>query len=110
MMTSKRQVDSAARVGGEEFALLLPESDVDGAFTVSERLRERVRDVFAEEDFPALGTGQMGTPLTVSLGVASFPLDGTSSAELLGAADLALYEAKRRGRDQTVTRTMIDAT
>jgi diguanylate cyclase (GGDEF)-like protein len=68
-----------------------------------------VRDVFAEEDFPALGTGEMGTPLTVSLGIASFPRDGTSSTELLAAADRALYEAKRRGRDQTVTRAMLDA-
>jgi diguanylate cyclase (GGDEF)-like protein len=109
LMGSKRQVDTAARVGGEEFALLLPESDVGGAFTVCERVRHRVRDLFAGEEFPVLGTEGMDTPLTVSLGIASFPLDGTSPPELLSAADRALYEAKRRGRDQTITRTMLDA-
>jgi diguanylate cyclase (GGDEF)-like protein len=109
LMATKRQVDTAARVGGEEFALLLPESDIAGAFTVCERVRHRVRGLFADEEFSLLGAEGMDTPLTVSLGVASFPLHGTSPAELLGAADLALYEAKRRGRDQTVTHAMLEA-
>jgi diguanylate cyclase (GGDEF)-like protein len=106
---TKRQIDTAARVGGEEFALLLPESDADGAFAVCERVRRSVRDVFARNEFPGAGTEGMQPPLTVSLGIASFPLDGTSPADLLGSADRALYEAKRRGRDRTIMGTMLDA-
>jgi diguanylate cyclase (GGDEF)-like protein len=109
LLASKRQIDTAARVGGEEFALLLPESDVGGAFTVCERVRRRVRDVFARNEFATVGAEALDPPLTVSLGIASFPIDGTSPAELLSAADHALYEAKRRGRDRTITRTMLDA-
>jgi diguanylate cyclase (GGDEF)-like protein len=92
LVTTKRQIDTAARVGGEEFALLLPESDAQGAFALCERLRTRVREAYGGEAFP----------LTVSLGIASFPLDGTTAAELLSAADRALYEAKRLGRNRTI--------
>ena len=49
----------------------------------------------------------MAGPLTVSLGVASFPFDGTTPSELLAGADQALYEAKRGGRDRTVVRTVL---
>jgi diguanylate cyclase (GGDEF)-like protein len=105
VMAMKRQIDTAARVGGEEFAMLLPESDVNGAFIFCERLRKRVREAFAEGDFPGNGI-RMERPLTVSLGIASFPVDGTSPPELLAAADQALYDAKRQGRDRTVARTL----
>jgi diguanylate cyclase (GGDEF)-like protein len=103
-----RPADTFARVGGEEFALLLPESDAEGAFVVCERVRARVRDMFARDESPGDGIEGMEPPLTVSLGVASFPIDGTHQTELMGAADRALYEAKRRGRDRTITRTMLD--
>jgi diguanylate cyclase (GGDEF)-like protein len=92
LVTTKRQIDTAARIGGEEFALLLPEADAYGAFSLCERVRTRVAEAFSGERFP----------LTVSLGVASFPLDGATVAELLAAADEALYEAKRLGRNRTV--------
>ena len=108
LTANKRQLDTAARVGGEEFALLLPESDAEGAFALCERVRHRVREVFSADHFSE-AAGQGNGPLTVSLGVATFPADGTSPAELLGAADHALYEAKRRGRDRTVARTTLDA-
>ena len=68
LMATKRQIDTAARVGGEEFALLLPESDAEGAFTVCERIRREVSGAFAETGFPE-GEGS-SFPLTVSLGVA----------------------------------------
>lgn len=102
LMATKRQIDVAARVGGEEFALLLPDSDAEGAFTACERVRHRVRETLAVQ-LPGHAERPFDGPLTVSLGIASFPVDGTSPAELLTAADRALYEAKRRGRDRTVT-------
>jgi diguanylate cyclase (GGDEF)-like protein len=108
LMATKRQIDTAARVGGEEFALLLPETDADGGYFVCERVRERVREAFAADDFPGADVGRMERPLTVSLGMASFPFDGTSPQELLASADLALYEAKRSGRDRTVARTALE--
>jgi diguanylate cyclase (GGDEF)-like protein len=105
LVTTKRQIDTAARVGGEEFALILPETDAEGAFLVCERLRKRVRQAFSRDDFPSGAAARMDGPLTVSLGVASFPLDGTTPSDLLAGADQALYEAKRGGRDRTVVRT-----
>src|SRR5436190_12791372 len=89
------------------FALLLPETDAEGALLVCERLRKRVRQAFSQEDFPAGAAARMAGPLTVSLGVASFPFDGTTPSELLAGADQALYEAKRGGRDRTVVRTVL---
>jgi diguanylate cyclase (GGDEF)-like protein len=108
LMVTKRQIDTAARIGGEEFALLLPETNADGAYLVCERVRKRVREAFASDDFPGGDIGRMDAPLTVSLGAASFPHDGTNPEELLGGADQALYEAKRNGRDRTVVRTALE--
>ena len=89
---NKRRIDVAARVGGEEFALVLPETDQHEAFIVAERLRSRFRDEFAGQP----------VPLTLSLGVATYPSHGTSADALLRAADEALYAAKALGRDRTV--------
>jgi diguanylate cyclase (GGDEF)-like protein len=89
---TKRRIDTAARFGGEEFALLLPYNDAEGSRVVSERIREQVHDAFAEDVYN----------LTVSLGIASFPTDGSTCADLLRAADRALYVAKRSGRDRTI--------
>ena len=88
----KRQIDSAARVGGEEFALILPNSSGEGAFVLAERLRCALRDEFAEDS----------VPMTVSFGLATYPADGETAASLLRAADEALYAAKDSGRDRTV--------
>jgi diguanylate cyclase (GGDEF)-like protein/putative nucleotidyltransferase with HDIG domain len=88
----KRKFDSAARVGGEEFALLAPDCDEHGAFMLAERIRGDVEKRFA---------GQTPT-LTISFGIATFPLHGQSSEALLRAADQALYAAKRLGRNRSV--------
>ena len=90
--SAKRGFDSAARVGGEEFALLAPDSDEHGAYMLAERIRGDVERSFAT------GVG----PLTVSFGIATFPLHGQSAEGLLRAADQALYAAKRLGRNRSV--------
>jgi diguanylate cyclase (GGDEF)-like protein len=84
-----RDIDIVARYGGEEFIALLPECDLENGIRAGERIRERV----AKEAFD-------GRVVTVSVGVAEFPMHGDSVAAVVGAADGALYEAKRQGRDQ----------
>ena len=88
----KRRIDLAARIGGEEFAMLLPESDERGAFLVAERLRRAVNRTFAEGP----------VPLTISFGIATFPDHGEDPQLLLRAADQALYAAKHMGKDRSV--------
>ena len=86
---SSRAGDVVARIGGEEFLMLLPDTDSVTAFAVAERVRDAVRS----DDYPA-GAGR----LTASLGVST--LSGDLDAEgLIAQADAALYWAKRHGRD-----------
>ena len=87
-----RTTDVVARLGGEEFGVLAPETDETEAYLLSERLRAEVRTAFARET----------EKMTISCGVASFPIHGITSGELLHAADRALYEAKELGRDRSV--------
>ncbi|MBS1870226.1 MAG: diguanylate cyclase [Actinobacteria bacterium] len=87
-----RQIDAPARIGGEEFAVILPGSDAQAAFAVAERLRCHVRDAFADAT----------VPLTISFGIASHPQHGETAASLVRAADEALYGAKASGRNRTV--------
>ena len=90
--TVKRRIDDLARIGGEEFALVLPDTDEHGGFLVAERLRRAVRDDGLTDD----------APVTVSFGVASCPRHAASSEGLLHCADQALYLAKQLGRDRSV--------
>ncbi|EKF73766.1 diguanylate cyclase [Alcanivorax hongdengensis A-11-3] len=92
-MSGMRDGDFFGRLGGEEFLLILPQSDVDGARLVAERLRKRWREQAFDDQ---------GGPLSVSLsvGVASYH-EGESVDELLHRADQGLYQAKSGGRDQT---------
>lgn len=92
LRSGKREIDSAARLGGEEFVLLVPDTDANGAYALAERLRERVRQTFAADV----------QPITLSVGIATFPGDAGDAGELLRAADDALYAAKRAGRDRSV--------
>ena len=88
----KRQIDGLARVGGEEFALVLPDTDGHAAFIIAERLRCALRAEFAAD----------AVPVTISFGVASYPEHGETAGSLLRAADQALHVAKQSGRDRTV--------
>jgi two-component system cell cycle response regulator len=90
-----RSVDMVARYGGEEFVVVLPETPLEGALAVAERLRERV----ARHPFSTGGHARVS--LTVSVGVATFPAPGLDSVDALFArADAALYRAKEEGRNR----------
>jgi diguanylate cyclase (GGDEF)-like protein len=90
---SIRTVDTAYRYGGDEFLVLLPETDFAGAFVVAEKIRSG-----AEEVGVAAGGGELLT--SVSIGLVSCPEDGTSAEELMIAADRAMYQAKSLGKNQ----------
>ncbi|RZL35179.1 MAG: sensor domain-containing diguanylate cyclase [Rubrivivax sp.] len=96
---SLRTGDLAARYGGEEFVILLPRTDLAGAREVAERIRLMVQDApFVTPDGGTLSA-------TLSAGLAMLPVGAASFAELLAAADRALYEAKRAGRNRTIADT-----
>jgi len=89
-----RGVDIVARYGGEEFAVVLPETNYDGAMVVSERIRKMV------SEYRFLGDQEERSErITISIGVASY-VEGTSGKELVEKADEALYEAKRSGKNR----------
>ncbi len=94
LLRSIRAVDSAYRYGGEEFALLLPEIDLSGARIVAERVRQTIQQL----EMPVAGERTLN--ITVSIGIAICPENGRSVQELVAAADAALYEAKRAGRNR----------
>jgi two-component system, cell cycle response regulator len=91
-----RDTDVVARYGGEEFAVVMPETDLKGAQVIAERLRESVA---ARSFHTELGPVRV----TLSLGLAASPVDGTEMAVLVQLADQCLYQAKRSGRNRLVT-------
>ncbi|HEB96100.1 MAG TPA: sensor domain-containing diguanylate cyclase [Sedimenticola thiotaurini] len=93
-----RRSDVATRFGGEEFALLLPQTDADEAFCLAERIRRHI----GGQPFPTAQGGRI--PVTVSIGVGELPGEGGDGAgkRMLEQADAALYQAKRQGRDRVV--------
>ncbi|HSM07996.1 MAG TPA: sensor domain-containing diguanylate cyclase [Gemmatimonadota bacterium] len=93
---SVRESDQAARLGGEEFALLLLRCDRDLAIAIADRVRERIRHLALE------GIPESDIDLSASVGIAFFPEDGQDPKTLMRAADDALYAAKRSGRDRVV--------
>ncbi|MBK8230489.1 MAG: GGDEF domain-containing protein [Candidatus Eisenbacteria bacterium] len=88
-----RGSDIVTRYGGDEFVLLLPKTDLAGAMTLCERLRQKVCDGLR---------GRGGEAVTASFGVAGFPADGRTFESLVSAADQALRQAKGDGRNQVV--------
>lgn len=89
-----RTSDIACRYGGEELVLILPEASLEAGLERAELLRRGVADLQ-----PKLGTVPLGA-ITLSLGVATFPDHGTTLEAVVHAADGALYQAKRSGRNR----------
>nr|MDQ6910328.1 GGDEF domain-containing protein [Actinomycetota bacterium] len=89
---SRRRTEPAMRLGGDEFALLLPNTEEGGAHLFAERVRLAVRKEFADDP----------VPVTMSLGVATYPAHGEDINTLFHAADSAVYAAKDRGRNRSV--------
>src|SRR3954452_14646479 len=89
--SASRRIDAVARIGGEEFALLLPDTEQHAAYLLAERLRRAVKEPGADGELPS-----------VSFGVASFPSHAADAEALMHAADQALYAAKAMGRDRSV--------
>ncbi len=94
---TSREIDHPARYGGEELAVVVPGTDLEGTFNLSERMRERI----AALQIPRLdGHGTM--TITTSCGVAATPPIDPDERAILAAADAALYEAKRTGKNKSV--------
>jgi diguanylate cyclase (GGDEF)-like protein len=96
LLTQLRREDIVCRYGGEEFIVILPDAPLDSARQRGEQLREATKELVVEFRGQALGK------ITLSIGVATFPQNGTTGSALVEAADAALYQAKREGRDRIV--------
>ena len=94
---SIRGIDLACRYGGEEFVLVMPETDMAVAAMVAERLRRRI----AAEPF-AIQQGARVIPVTISIGIAALRDKADTASSVLKRADQALYRAKRDGRNRVV--------
>jgi diguanylate cyclase (GGDEF)-like protein len=92
-----RHYDVPARFGGEEFAILLPETPPEQAFEIADRIRRTVADKLYDVE-----TSSEPIRATVSIGVAGFPRDGSDANELIHQADLAVYRAKLQGRNRVL--------
>jgi diguanylate cyclase (GGDEF)-like protein/putative nucleotidyltransferase with HDIG domain len=92
-----RHYDIPARFGGEEFAILLPETDYDQALEIAERIRAAVAANWVEVE-----TASEPIRATVSIGVATYPQDGRDPNELIHHADVAVYRAKLQGRNRVL--------
>jgi diguanylate cyclase (GGDEF)-like protein len=95
---SVREIDVACRYGGEEFALILPETSRTGAYIVSERIRMDAKEMF---DRKPLGSGPGArSSMSVSGGIAIYPTDSNSAEGLIRMADKALYRSKHEGKNR----------
>lgn len=92
-----RVSDVLARFGGEEFTVIMPQTDKDEAFLVAERIRQSIK-----EQIPKFWSSFPKDTITVTIGIAAYPYDGKEIKELIRCADKALYKGKIEGKDKTV--------
>jgi diguanylate cyclase (GGDEF)-like protein len=92
-----RAIDVVARFGGDEFTVILPQTDRRGARVIAERLRERIAEA---RYLKAYG---LEVRVTASLGIATYPEDGRTGEDLLACADRAMYRAKEAGKDRVAS-------
>jgi diguanylate cyclase (GGDEF)-like protein/putative nucleotidyltransferase with HDIG domain len=92
LQNTKRGMDRAARLGTEQFALIVADADEHGAYILAERLRREIRDAFEGED----------VKVTLSFGLATFPKHGATAEAVVHAAEQAVYASKQLGRDRSV--------
>lgn len=93
-----RKDDIVARIGGEEFVLVIPNQNSEGAFKIAERLRLAVESSYID----TIGY------ITISIGIASYPEHGTNIEQVFKKADNALYYAKEHGRNRSVIANLIE--
>lgn len=96
--TAEQRANLVARYGGEEFAVILPHTPLNEAVALAQAIRNNIRSLQIPHR-----QSSVATIVTMSLGVASGPAYATTPVQLIAAADVALYEAKTKGRDQVVT-------
>jgi diguanylate cyclase (GGDEF)-like protein len=99
--SSGRRIDTSARYGGDEFVVLLPETDPTGAFVLAEKIRLGVADLRVDV------SGTLIQP-SVSIGVVSYPEDGRTSDELMITADSSMYHSKRGGKNRVTGVPVMD--
>jgi diguanylate cyclase (GGDEF)-like protein len=97
LVNSVRTEDFVCRFGGEEFVIILPTANLEAAQARAESLRLKMKELNVLHQGKSLGM------ITISVGVAALPQHGKSPSELMAAADAAVYQAKRGGRDRFVT-------
>jgi diguanylate cyclase (GGDEF)-like protein len=97
LSASIRKEDVAARYGGEEFAVFLPDRNTEQAEQVAERIRAGVEAIRIQ---PGISASARPIRVTLSVGIAAHPRHGQDHHEVLKAADAALYEAKRAGKNR----------
>jgi len=98
LRASSREIDEPARYGGEELAVVLPGTDLEGAYNLAERVRVGIERL----ELPVFQADGSRVKVTASCGTATLPLSAHDARGLVAAADAALYEAKRAGKNRTV--------
>jgi diguanylate cyclase (GGDEF)-like protein len=97
LLENLREIDIAARYGGDEFVIILPQTPKKEAVSIAERIRKKV------EKFPFENEAILpGKKLTISLGVATFPEDAEDKDKLINLADKVLYQVKQSGRNKVL--------
>ncbi len=96
-----RRIDTSARYGGDEFVVLLPETDPTGAYVLAEKIRQEVAEL-------SVPVGASAIQPSVSIGVVSFPDDGRTSDELMITADGSMYRSKRAGKNRVTGVPVVD--